>query len=85
MKYNYLADLETEVLREIAAGIKASFNKYFIKYNISLDNKDEPLVILFLQLNELSNSLIKEDKSLEELKDIQAQLKFMREFASNLK
>ena len=85
MEYNYLADLETEVLREMVAGIKASFNKYFIKHNITLDDKGEPLVILFLQVNELSNSLIQEDKSTEELKDIQAQLKFMREFASNLK
>ena len=85
MEYNYLADLETEVLREMAAGIEASFDKYFIKHNISLDDKDEPLVILFLQVNELSNSLIREDKSTEELKDIQAQLKFMREFTSNLK
>ena len=39
----YALTLEKEVLRELAASINASYNRYFIKYNIDSDST-HPLI-----------------------------------------
>ncbi|MBQ8444255.1 MAG: hypothetical protein IJX25_02770 [Clostridia bacterium] len=84
MEYNYLTVLRREVLREMTAGIKADLSRYFDSQSISIEDKENPLVVLFLKIMKIGESLVRQEKSMEELDEITGQLKFVKEYVGEL-
>ena len=77
---DYFITAKEEVLRETAASIIARITRYMIDNNIKSDHKN-PISLMLDQLDELSDSIIKEpNHSLEDLEKISAELKFAREY-----
>lgn len=72
-----------EVLNEVGAGVVADFYNQLIKMNIDIEDRENLLVMLYWQTVTLKDSII-DKNSIEELKDVQAQLSFVNKYIEKL-
>lgn len=82
---DYDVVLEKEVLNEMGAGILADFSRFLDRNNISIEDKKNPVVILFWETVLIKNNIIGTtyDK-LDELKMVEGQLNFVKKFILRL-
>ena len=72
-----------EILNEVGAGIIAKFDRQLIKRNIDIEDRNNPIIILYWQTVRLKNTLIKMNTILE-LNNAQAQLNFVNQYVKKL-
>jgi hypothetical protein len=84
---NYIEKCEViekiEILNEVGSSIIAKFVRQLRKMNIEIEDRSNPIVILYWQTVELKNNLINKDTMLE-LNDAQAQLNFVNQYVKKL-
>jgi hypothetical protein len=79
----YAVTLRTEVLREFAASIGASYSRYFIKHSIDWKDETNPLVANSWELAAAKDKMLRCD-TLEELQPFENRLKEMRDIIKGL-
>ncbi|MCL5271973.1 MAG: hypothetical protein M1486_01385 [Gammaproteobacteria bacterium] len=72
-----------EILNEVGAGIIADFCRQLEKRNIEIEDRNNPIIILYWQTVDLKNNLINMDTMLE-LNNAQAQLNFVKQYVKKL-
>lgn len=72
-----------EILNEVGAGIIADFCRQLEKRNIEIEDRNNPIIILYWQTVDLKNNLIDMDTMLE-LNNAQAQLNFVKQYVKKI-
>ena len=80
---NFEVIQKIEILNEVGAGIIADFLRQLRKINIEIEDKSNPIVILYWEVVKLKNNLICME-SIDELKDAQAQLNFVNQYVKKI-
>ena len=84
MFVDYEVIQKIEVLNEVGAGVLADFSRQLETMNISIEERENPIIILYWQIVRLKNNFIKMN-TIEELKDAQAQLNFVSQYIKKLR
>jgi hypothetical protein len=79
----YAVTLKTEVLREFASSIGASYSRYFIEHGIDKKDRVHPLVISNLEVVAAKDNLLR-CETLEELQPFENRLKELRDIIIKL-
>lgn len=72
-----------EILNEVGAGIIADFCRQLRKRNIDIEDRNNPIIILYWQTVRLKNNLIQME-TIGELNNAQAQLNFVKQYVKKL-
>jgi hypothetical protein len=80
---NYFITAKEEVLREVAASVSAKISNYMINNHIEIDHKNAISVMLD-QVEDLSDSLIERDNSMEDLAKVSAKLAFAKDYIEKM-
>lgn len=80
---NYFITAKEEVLREVAASVSAQISKYMINNHIEIDHKNAMSVMLD-QVDDLSDSLIERDNTMEDLEKVSSKLAFARDYINKM-
>lgn len=82
---DYNVFMKKEIMREAFAGLLDDFLSVMKEKNISDEDKENPLTILFWQINDIYQNIIgSKYKTLEEMYEVQGQFKFFKKYIESM-